>query len=167
MERAESDDHYPRIHCFSTFFYPKVSRQGHSSVKRWTRKVDLFSLDRILFPIHLGVHWTIAAALIKEKEIIYIDSMGGENKKCQDVLLDYLKTEHEIRKKSPLPEGWTTRSLSNKAPQQNNSSDCGVFCCKFGDYISRGFLEFNFSAEDMKTFRKAICYEISINDFVA
>ena len=129
MDRSENDNSLPSIHAFSTFFYPKVTKQGHSGVKRWTRKVDLFSLDRVLFPIHLGVHWTFAAALIKEKEVVYMDSMGDSNVQCQKVLLQYLRDEHQLRKKSPLPDGWTTRSMSGEIPQQNNSSDCGVFCC--------------------------------------
>lgn len=160
MDRADEDDSLPSIHAFSTFFYPKVAKQGHSSVKRWTRKVDLFSKDRVLFPIHLGVHWTLAAAIMADKEIVYLDSMGGSNEKCQKVLLTYLQEEHELRKKAPLPDEWTTRSLSSDIPQQNNSSDCGVFCCKFGDYIARGLLQFNFKPDDMQTFRKATCYEI-------
>ena len=160
MDRADDDDSLPSIHAFSTFFYPKVAKQGHSSVKRWTRKVDLFSKDRVLFPIHLGVHWTLAAAIMADKEIVYLDSMGGSNEKCQKVLLTYLQEEHELRKKAPLPDEWTTRSLSSDIPQQNNSSDCGVFCCKFGDYIARGLLQFNFKPDDMQTFRKATCYEI-------
>ena len=95
MDRAEADTNLPRIHAFSTFFYPKVSKQGHSSVKRWTRKFDLFSLDRILFPIHLGVHWTLAAALMKEREIVYLDSMGDPNPKCQSILLGKLQSLYD------------------------------------------------------------------------
>ena len=166
MDRSENDNSLPSIHAFSTFFYPKVTKQGHSGVKRWTRKVDLFSLDRVLFPIHLGVHWTFAAALIKEKEVVYMDSMGDSNVQCQKVLLQYLRDEHQLRKKSPLPDGWTTRSMSGEIPQQNNSSDCGVFCCKFADYVARGLLKFNFEAKDMQTMRRSICYEILVGQKV-
>ena len=51
--------------------------------------------DRLLFPIHLGVHWTIAAALMKEKKVIYLDSMGGQNEECRELILEYLRVEHE------------------------------------------------------------------------
>jgi len=160
MERAKENPALPQIHAFSTFLYPTVKKRGHSGVKRWTRKVDLFAQDIILFPIHLGVHWTLAAALVKKKEIVYLDSMGSDNSECRRLLLEYLETEHMIKKKEPLDAAWTSRSLSQAIPQQDNSSDCGVFCCKFGDYLARGLMSFNFGPEHMQIMRKAICLEI-------
>ena len=50
----------PKVHAFNTFFYPKVMGQGHSGVKRWTRTVDVFAMDYILVPVHLGMHWCLA-----------------------------------------------------------------------------------------------------------
>ena len=29
-------------------------------MKRWTRKVDVFSYDILLVPVHLGMHWCLA-----------------------------------------------------------------------------------------------------------
>ena len=72
---------------------------------------DIFK-DIILFPIHLGVHWTLAAALVKKKEIVYLDSMGSDNQECRRLLLEYLETEHMIKKKEPLDAAWASRSLS-------------------------------------------------------
>ncbi|XP_046863473.1 sentrin-specific protease 1-like [Xenia sp. Carnegie-2017] len=43
------------VHAFNTFFYPKLIKTGHTSLQRWTKKVDLFSLDIVLIPIHLVV----------------------------------------------------------------------------------------------------------------
>ena len=68
------------------------------------------------------------------------------------------------RLKRPLEEGWEMESLSSKIPQQNNGSHCGVFSCKFAEYIARGFpnpRDFNFTCADMQTFRRLICYSIS------
>jgi len=161
MQRAEADKTLPQVFCFKTFFYPKVQSSGHKGVKRWTKKVDIFAKDRLLFPIHLGVHWTIAAALMKEKKVIYLDSMGGQNEECRELILEYLRVEHEVKKNSELPAGWTTESWSHDVPQQDNGSDCGVFTCKFGDYLSRGFTKFNFEAKNMQTMRKAILIEIA------
>jgi hypothetical protein len=66
-----------------------------------------------------------------------------------------------VKKNSELPAGWTTESWSHEVPQQDNGSDCGVFTCKFGDYLSRGFTKFNFEAKNMQTMRKAILIEIA------
>jgi sentrin-specific protease 1 len=49
-----------RVYAFTTFFYPKLIKDGYSSLRRWTRKVDIFSHNLILVPVHLGLHWTLA-----------------------------------------------------------------------------------------------------------
>ena len=59
--------------------------------------VPLISKFRIVIPIHLGVHWTCCAVLMKKKKIIYLDSMGGNNYECMETILEYLKTEHKTR----------------------------------------------------------------------
>lgn len=53
-----ASDGYPKVYAFSTFFLPRLSASGHSGVRRWTRKVDVFSYDIIPVPVHVnGVHW--------------------------------------------------------------------------------------------------------------
>ena len=72
--------------------------------------------------------------------------------------------EHFERLKTELEGDWELESLSGDIPQQDNSSDCGVFSCKFADYISLGYDEpskFNFKARNMPSFRKLICYYIT------
>jgi Ulp1 family protease len=49
----------PDFHVFSTFFLQTLE-QGYIRVKRWTKKIDLFSKSFIILPIHLGMHWTCA-----------------------------------------------------------------------------------------------------------
>ena len=58
-------DNYPKVHAFNTFFYPKITSGGHSAVRRWTRKVDVFAVDYILIPVHLGMHWCLAVSYKK------------------------------------------------------------------------------------------------------
>ena len=111
--RSKENDSLPTCHAFNTFFYEvkirnnsekfkniffqKLTKQGHGGVKRWTRKIDIFAFDRIVIPIHLGVHWTCAALLMKQQKIIYLDSMGGTNNECRRHLLEYLRKEHKLR----------------------------------------------------------------------
>jgi len=95
MERAEADKTLPQIYCFKTYFFPKVKSSGHKAVKRWTKNVDIFAMDRLMFPIHLGKHWTIAVALMKEKTVIYLNSLGKPNVDCQELILEYLRVEHQ------------------------------------------------------------------------
>ena len=61
VERNENQS-YPALHAFSTFFYPKLKHNGYSSVKRWTRGINLFEKELILVPIHQRVHWSLVSA---------------------------------------------------------------------------------------------------------
>ena len=71
MERSKSGS-MPKVYSFNTFFYPKLMSGGHSALKRWTRKVDLFAHDVILIPVHLGMHWCLAVALVPERQVRFL-----------------------------------------------------------------------------------------------
>ena len=43
---------------------------------------------------------------------------------------------------------------------QNNLDDCGVYLCKFMDYLTRGHIELDFSEEDIIYFRVQIGIEL-------
>ena len=86
------------VYAFTTFFYPKLKDGGHPSVKRWTKKVDIFSHSLILVPVHLGMHWCLATIDTDKKTITYYDSMGGNNTACLKCLAEYVKEEHLAKK---------------------------------------------------------------------
>ncbi|CAG7837161.1 unnamed protein product [Allacma fusca] len=157
--RSKSQNQWPSVYVFTTFFYPKYLNEGYSNIlKRWTRKVDLFSYDLLIFPIHLGIHWCLAAADRRKKMIKYYDSLGGKNYQCPKALLQYLGKEHQERKKTSLDDSWITEIVED-IPQQQNGSDCGMFACKFAEYLSRD-AELNFKQEDMNYYRERMIYEI-------
>lgn len=125
------------IYTFNTFFYSKLKESGHKALRRWTKKVDIFSFKLILIPIHLGMHWTLASIDMPNKQINYYDSMNGNNQECLNLLLTYLTDEILDKKKEHLDvENWRT-TIVKKIPQQMNGSDCGMFTCKYADYLSR------------------------------
>jgi len=147
------------IYCFNTFFYGKLKDSGHKMLKRWTKKVDIFSFKLILIPIHLGMHWTLASIDMIKKEITYYDSMNGNNQECVKLLLIYLKDELKDKKKQVLDtENWNT-IIAKGIPQQMNGSDCGMFTCKYADYLSRN-KKFTFNQSSMPYFRTRMIYEI-------
>ncbi|RLV63485.1 hypothetical protein DV515_00018224 [Chloebia gouldiae] len=86
MERSKDKD-LPTVHAFNTFFFTKLKTAGYQAVKRWTKKVDIFSVDLLLVPIHLGVHWCLAVVDFRKKTITYYDSMGGINSEACRILL--------------------------------------------------------------------------------
>ncbi|KAI1283816.1 Sentrin-specific protease 1 [Halotydeus destructor] len=172
-ERADSSDEHPKVYIFSTFFYAKLcsSPNSYQTLKRWTRKVDLFSFDMLLIPVHLGMHWTLIGVNCRKQRITYYDSMNGGpanqgGERHLDNVLAYLQKEHSAKKNDALPPGWKVNDLGLgdddqelTLPQQMNGSDCGMFTCKFADYLSLG-KPFSFSQDNMPYYRRRMIYEI-------
>ncbi|XP_029982888.1 sentrin-specific protease 2 [Sphaeramia orbicularis] len=166
MERSSQAGRL-KVYAFSTFFFPKLGSGGggqpggHAAVKRWTKAVDLFVCDLVLVPLHLGVHWAMAVIDLKSKTVRSYDSMGNRHDDVCDLLLLYLKEEHRVKKGRDLDvTKWTIGSLkASEIPQQKNGSDCGVFACKYADYISKG-QPLSFKQCHMPLFRKLMIWEI-------
>nr|XP_006139139.1 sentrin-specific protease 1 isoform X6 [Pelodiscus sinensis] len=160
MERSKEKG-LPTVHAFNTFFFTKLKTAGYQAVKRWTKKVDVFSVDILLVPIHLGVHWCLAVIDFRKKTITYYDSMGGINNEACRILLQYLKQESLDKKRKEFDtNGWLLLSKkSQEIPQQMNGSDCGMFACKYADYITKD-RPINFTQQHMPYFRKRMAWEI-------
>ncbi|XP_034418831.1 sentrin-specific protease 2 isoform X2 [Cyclopterus lumpus] len=167
MERCSGEAAGLKIYSFSTFFFPKLrgggggQAGGHPAVKRWTKTVDLFLYDLILVPLHLGVHWAMAVIDFKSKTVMSYDSMGQRHDDVCSLLLLYLKEEHKAKRGRELDSPkWTVGSLrATEIPQQKNGSDCGVFVCKYADYIAKG-RPLTFKQCHMPLFRKLMIWEI-------
>lgn len=59
---------------------------------------------------------------------------------------------------------WTLDNVEG-VPQQQNGSDCGVFTCKFAEYLSRD-ARLTFLQENMDYYRDRMVYEIIKNDLL-
>ncbi|XP_059574154.1 sentrin-specific protease 1 isoform X2 [Alligator mississippiensis] len=160
MERSKEKG-LPTVHAFNTFFFTKIKTAGYQAVKRWTKKVDIFSVDILLVPIHLGVHWCLAVVDFRKKTITYYDSMGGRNTEACSILLQYLKQESLDKKRKEFDDnGWLQLcKKSQEIPQQMNGSDCGMFACKYADCITKD-KPINFTQQHMPYFRKRMAWEI-------
>merc|ERR1712050_244919 len=93
------------------------------------QKIDIFAIDYVIVPVHLGVHWTMACIDIVEHQITFYDSMGSAGRQYLEMLKSYVNSEHENKKGSYLDDidEWELISPGRKTPQQENGSDCGVF----------------------------------------
>ncbi|KAJ8347132.1 hypothetical protein SKAU_G00285330 [Synaphobranchus kaupii] len=151
----------PSVYTFNTFFYPKLRSAGFSAVRRWTKKVDIFASDILLVPVHLGVHWCLAVVHIRKKRITYFDSMGGSNDEACRILLKYLEQESRDKKAKELDTSdWFLQSMKrNEIPQQMNGSDCGMFTCKYAEYITKD-RPISFTQKHMPYFRRRMVWEI-------
>lgn len=191
-ERSDKDKSLPKIRVFNTFFYQLLSKGGHQRVAKWTKdvsyfscaikahlKVDIFTFDKVLIPIHVhGNHWCLAVLNIRDKRIEYYDSLGNDDPTCIAVckfllfplscthflilgknLKKYLQVEHQTKRKAELPGEYTVYSPGSDVPQQNNVYDCGVFMCKFADYLAQD-LPLTFSQRNIPYFRKQMALQI-------
>lgn len=107
MHRANSATKGIQVHAFNSFFYPKLRDRGFEGVKRWTRNVDIFAVDLVLLPVHLGMHWCMACIDMRQKKIVYYDSLGGCNDLCLQLLVDYLAQEARAQKRDFDAPSWT------------------------------------------------------------
>lgn len=150
------------VYAFNTFFYLALSDKGYSHIRRWTKKIDIFSKKKIFIPIHIEEenHWCLVCIDFREKAIKYYDSLGGRNFKCLKLILKYLMYEHNDKKnKDFMPGGWALMNMKT-CPKQLNDWDCGVFVCMFAEHLARD-VPLNFSQKDMFKFRKQIESEIN------
>ena len=69
-----------QTHASVLLLSPPQSAEGYcfTNVRRWTRKFDLLAFDKVLVPIHLGVHWVLAVINLRDKRFEYYDSMLGD-----------------------------------------------------------------------------------------
>ncbi|XP_037540080.1 sentrin-specific protease 1 [Nematolebias whitei] len=160
VERSK-DPSRPSVNTFNTFFYPKLRSSGYSAVRRWTKKMDIFAKDLLLVPVHLGMHWCLSVVDFRKKSVMYFDSMGGRNDEACQVLFDYLQQESKDKKGKELDtSGWTLHSKKpSEIPQQMNGSDCGMFTCKYADYITKD-KQITFTQKHMPYFRRRMVWEI-------
>lgn len=97
-----------KVHYFNSFFFQQLVTKGYEGVRRWTKKVDLFSKTLLLVPIHLeDIHWCLMAADIASKRIDLYDSQGMMFKEDAQDILKYLETEAKEKKQTAFQSNWT------------------------------------------------------------
>lgn len=157
-----------RCHFFTTFFYKKLTGErggyNYQNVRRWTKDLDVTLPDYDLgfVPIHVGsAHWCLASMDFKAKRILYYDSLGGSDNDALQHLLQYVCDEtHDKRGLTVDKKQWQLHVVK-KVPSQGNIVDCGVFTCKFADYLGEG-QPLDFTQADMPYFRRRMLLEIRL-----
>uniref|UniRef100_A0A914QE42 Ubiquitin-like protease family profile domain-containing protein n=1 Tax=Panagrolaimus davidi TaxID=227884 RepID=A0A914QE42_9BILA len=159
VKRSTEDDSLPRVYAFQTFFYSTLIQKGYGSVKRFTRRIDVFDYNIWIVPVHLTNHWCMAIVDVRNQLIEYYDSMLGQNRQVFEALSSYISAEMKDKKKQKInTDGWIQDRKQN-IPTQQNGSDCGMFACKFAEYASRR-AKIDFDQIHMPYFRKRMVWEI-------
>jgi sentrin-specific protease 1 len=151
-------------HYFNSFFMTKLLENGqynYGQVKRWSKKFDVFALDRVFIPINLNnTHWVMAVVYVQKKEIHYYDSMSGSGKRHLDAMLKWLVDEAREKKGHQLViSQWKLIDREQNVPQQDNGYDGGVFSVMCADYVSDN-LPLSYVQEDMQNNRVKIAAAI-------
>ncbi len=141
-------------HYFHSIFYMKLMENGvynYANVRRWTKKVDIFSKHKVFFPINLNNnHWVLAVAHIVSKTIVYYDSFAGNGVPHLRNLLKWLADEYDDKKKMLLDTSeWILIGHSSDVPRQENGFDCGMFALTCADYLSDD-LPLRYSQQEMR-----------------
>uniref|UniRef100_A0A3B4ZIE6 Sentrin-specific protease 2-like n=1 Tax=Stegastes partitus TaxID=144197 RepID=A0A3B4ZIE6_9TELE len=152
----EATEH--KVHFFNSFFHKQLVAKGYDGVKRWTKKVDLFSKWLLLIPIHLEIHWSLVTVTMATKTISYYDSQGIHHSVCHQNIMKYLQSEAREKKQTAFQKGWKITIIKG-IPQQKNDSDCGVFVLEYCRRLSVK-QPLQFSQEDMPRIRKRIYKEL-------
>lgn len=141
--KCEQESGHLKSIIYETHFFSKLFDVGatevfkYENVSRWWKKVDIFSLNKLFFPVHIKQgdyeHWTLAVVSIQSRTIDYYDSCGGNGRFWVDGLLDYIEFKWKDQNQgiSFNREEWTLNYSSYDVPQQKNNWDCGVFVCLF------------------------------------
>lgn len=134
-------------YMWSTRFYQKLYENDeyqYKRVRRWTKKIEIFSYHNILVPINVNEnHWILVLIDTKTKALIYFDSFQTEKNKndvqrtaqtvCNN-LKRWLKDLHIHEKKSFPIAHWPCIIYKN-TPQQDNFIDCGLFMVRIAQMI--------------------------------
>ncbi|XP_055779523.1 sentrin-specific protease 5-like [Salvelinus fontinalis] len=152
----EATEH--KVHFFNSFFHRQLVAKGYEGVKRWTKKVDLFSKSLLLIPIHLEIHWSLITVDMANHHIHYYDSQGIVFKYTIENIMRYILAEAKEKKQATYQNGW--KMIINKGiPQQKNDSDCGVFVLEYCKCLALKE-PLQFTQDDMPNVRKRIYKEL-------
>ncbi|TRY54494.1 hypothetical protein DNTS_009208 [Danionella cerebrum] len=147
-----------QVHFFNSFFYRQFVAKGYEGVRRWTKKVDLFSKWLILIPLHLEIHWSLVSVDVPKQCITFYDSQGILFKFALDNILKYILAEAKEKTQQVFQKGWKMH-INKAVPQQKNDNDCGVFVLEYCKCLA--FLKpLTFSQDDMPSVRKRIYREL-------
>ncbi|XP_030855061.1 uncharacterized protein LOC105447491 [Strongylocentrotus purpuratus] len=130
--KSRNDDGQPRIYPFFSQWYQQVNSRGETSLRRMARLIDLAECDWLLFPVNTGVHWYLIAINPKEKMVVSLDSLQGDN--ATEIVLAVQVVRSLWKEKYGL--SFDCQMMVVPTPRQHNSDDCGVYLCYFAYYLS-------------------------------
>lgn len=157
-----------KSHFFTSFFMEKllISNNGYaySNVKRWSKKFDVFALEKVFIPINISnAHWALGVIFIQKKEIHYYDSMSGSGENYLKAMVQWLVDEGREKKNITIDSSQYKKiSCHRDLPQQKNGVDCGVFTTICADFLldNLPLTESSYNQREMPYYRRKLVADI-------
>ncbi|KAI6196738.1 ULP-PROTEASE domain-containing protein [Aphelenchoides besseyi] len=160
VERSKTIEKLPTVYAFSTYFFTALTKpHSKSRIHRWTKDVNLFEYDLVFVPLHLGAHWCLAMVDNKTRQLRFFNSMNRNGQEYLELIHDFLQKESTAKYESKYTVDDYELIELEPCPKQMNGFDCGVFTCRFAEYLSRR-APFNFHQRHMSYYRKRMVFEI-------
>lgn len=157
-----------KIWFMNSDFYEFLKTQGYEKVAKWTKNVDIFDKDKIIFPIHFEnkKHWTLGIINMRDRRFEYYDSLNRLDEKYSQTMSLYIRTEVTNKGKEFDVRDWNDTKVNGRGlPLQNNGIDCGVFVCQYAECFSRDVWP-TFSPQDMPVFRRRMVVELATGELL-
>jgi len=152
---------YSDYFCFSTYFYNSLSRNNLNTVTKWYKKFNIFSYKKIFIPILENHHWILVVLDTEVCRLVLYDSLSRSyNHILEKLQLFFLNMYKIYYLTEPSFTFFTTHA--SLLPLQKNSYDCGVYICKFAEFICKK-RDFTFCDNDMLRYRRKIVLSILRN----
>jgi len=170
-EEKLKNEEKQKVYMFSTHFFDGLTnakgkskenfdkslteeQRMHKRVERWTKKVNIFEKDMVIFPICEEAHWYLIIAVkpgnikncvseLKDEKVvrgqpffILLDSMGGGKDRSVSKIRSYLAAEWNA--KTGGTEKFSKRQmrcLKPPKPEQDNFYDCGIYLLHYVENI--------------------------------
>jgi len=137
---------------FDSFFYASLVSRGLNSVLNRKKNVNVFQYRKIFIPIVENYHWLLVVVDVELHRIVLYDSFGRKypNNMCnisKYFNCKYSQTFSNIKI-------WDL-TYATDLPKQTNSYDCGMYVCKFAEFITKNRC-FNFNDASMKRYRQKL-----------
>jgi Ulp1 family protease len=156
--------------AFSTYWFPQFCKFGFSKVQAWTKKLDVFAVQKLLVPVFVAEkqHWILLCVDFVHKTMLSFDSFGHSWSRYLKLLQSYLQQEFQSRTQLDYDfSGWSFHNLTDVIPQQSTLVDCGVFICQYARCLfqnnntsSSSLLVFDFSQKHVGYFRQVMTLQL-------
>jgi sentrin-specific protease 1 len=170
FHNARHPSSIPKSHAFPSFLLKQIAEKGYKGVERWAKRAkiggkDLLETHTIFIPVNNGSHWTLMVVYPGARIAHYYDSMGRNRANNGRQWFDLLKTWLH----GELGTLYNEREWSffdKQSPQQDNSSDCGVFAITTAKMLILGADVLGYGPQDIPLQRKRIVAELINGNFL-